>query len=143
MSTFYEDGSAKGQHRQCIKQPASSHVLSNHWTLAQVKLPGGHRPLGAANRHDGSLFKRGGDFFLHLLPVSATASPGDEWYSLPSRYISGDSMSSLLYIWPLYIRGAEPATSGATGVKIWHPPGTGWEKGDSCSTWKEKEPLNK
>jgi hypothetical protein len=24
----------------------------------------------------------------------------------PSRYISGDSMSSLLYIWPLYIHGA-------------------------------------
>jgi hypothetical protein len=46
----------------------------------------------------------------------------------PSIYISGDSMSSLLYIWPLYIHGADPATSGASGVIIWHPPRTGREK---------------
>jgi hypothetical protein len=38
-------------------------------------------------------------------------------------------MSSLLYIWPLYIHGSEPATSGASGVKIWHPIRTGREKG--------------
>jgi hypothetical protein len=31
-------------------------------------------------------------------------------------------MSSLLYIWSLYIHGAEPATYSASGVKIWHPP---------------------
>jgi hypothetical protein len=37
-----------------------------------------------------------------------------------SRYIRGDSMSSLPYLWPLYIQGPEPATSGASGVKIWH-----------------------
>jgi hypothetical protein len=42
----------------------------------------------------------------------------------------------VLYIRPLYsynvqlyIHGAEPATSGASGVKIWHPPRTGREKG--------------
>jgi hypothetical protein len=38
-------------------------------------------------------------------------------------------MSSLLYKWPLYIHGADPATSGASGVKIWHPLKTGREKG--------------
>jgi hypothetical protein len=41
-------------------------------------------------------------------------------------------MSPLLYIWPLYIHGDEPATYSACGVKIWHPPRTGKEK------WSER-----
>jgi hypothetical protein len=49
--------------------------------------------------------------------------------------ISGDSMSSLLYTIPvyglctMYIHGAETATSGASGVKIWHPPRKAGRKG--------------
>jgi hypothetical protein len=44
-------------------------------------------------------------------------------------FTKGERTSSLLYIWHLYIHGADPATSGASGVKIWHPPRTGREKG--------------
>jgi hypothetical protein len=54
----------------------------------------------------------------------------------PSRSISGDSMSSLLYIWPLYIHGADPATSGASGVKIYHPPRTGRKKENAMEVRK-------
>jgi hypothetical protein len=35
-----------------------------------------------------------------------------------SRYISGDSLSSLLNIWPLYIHGAEPATVAPLVLKF-------------------------
>jgi hypothetical protein len=54
----------------------------------------------------------------------------------PSRCISGDSMSALLYIWPLYIHGADPVTSGASGVKIWHLPRTGWKKENAMEVRK-------
>jgi hypothetical protein len=39
-------------------------------------------------------------------------------------------MLSFLYIWPLYIHRAEPATYSASGVKIWHPPRIGKGKGN-------------
>jgi hypothetical protein len=48
-------------------------------------------------------------------------------------------MSSLLYIWPLYIHGAEPATSGTSGVKIWHPPKTGRKKGSEGERKRDGE----
>jgi hypothetical protein len=48
-------------------------------------------------------------------------------------------MSSLLYIQPLYIHGADPSTSGASGVKIWHPPRIGREKGSEMGRGRGME----
>jgi hypothetical protein len=44
-----------------------------------------------------------------------------------------------IYIWPLYIYGAEPATHSASSIKIWHPPKTGREKGSEKGRGRGKE----
>jgi hypothetical protein len=44
-----------------------------------------------------------------------------------------------IYIKPLYMHGAFPATSGASSVKIWHPPRTDREKGSELGRGRGKE----
>jgi hypothetical protein len=44
-------------------------------------------------------------------------------------FTKGERTSSLLYIYSRYMHGVFSVISGASSVKIWHPPRTGREKG--------------
>jgi hypothetical protein len=81
------------------------------------------------NNQDCYFLKLCGEKVLKRKRISLRLWRQEQLWLLYTTMLSGDSMSSLLYIWPLYIHGAEPATNVTSGVKIWHPPRTGREKG--------------
>jgi hypothetical protein len=53
--------------------------------------------------------------------------------------LQNESVRRLFYIYTVGVVHAFPATSGASGVKIWHPPRTDREKGSEQERGRGKE----